>query len=126
MFFQFQSPTIKTIIKDIAYAIALVDPYEKYGIDKYLYAIGLCVDPAYRGQGLGVEILKARLDLLRAVGLKCTLTAFSGYAAQKAALKAGYEVLSEVPYDHFKHEDGSPVYPDVECKSMLVMAKKIE
>ncbi|KAJ9593490.1 hypothetical protein L9F63_014975 [Diploptera punctata] len=122
----FQSPTIKKIVEDIAYAVGLVDPYKKYGVNKCLYAIGLNVDPKYRGQGLGMEILKARLDLMKAVGLKCTVTAFSGYAAQKSALKAGYEVLSDVPYDQFKYEDGSPVYPDIECKSMLIMAKGVD
>lgn len=34
--------------------------YEHYGVDKYLYAIGLSVDPAYRGYGLGKDILKIR------------------------------------------------------------------
>lgn len=36
--------------------------YEHYGVDKYLYAIGLSVDPAYRGYGLGKDILKIRYD----------------------------------------------------------------
>lgn len=39
--------------------------YEHYGIDKYLYAIGLSVDPAYRGYGLGKDILKIRYGLCK-------------------------------------------------------------
>lgn len=34
--------------------------YDLYGIDKYLYALGLSVGPAYRGYGLGKDILKIR------------------------------------------------------------------
>lgn len=37
--------------------------YEHYGVEKYLYAIGLSVDPAFRGYGLGKDILKIRYDL---------------------------------------------------------------
>lgn len=37
--------------------------YDYYGIDKYLYALGLSVDPVYRGYGLGRDILKIRYDL---------------------------------------------------------------
>lgn len=39
--------------------------YERYGVDKYLYAVGLSVDPEYRGYGLGKDILKVRYDLCK-------------------------------------------------------------
>lgn len=37
-----------------------VQLYERYGVDKYLYAIGLSVAPAFRGCGLGTDILRVR------------------------------------------------------------------
>lgn len=37
--------------------------FEYYGIDKYLYATGLSLDPVYRGYGLGKDMLKIRYEL---------------------------------------------------------------
>lgn len=34
--------------------------YEKYGIDKYMSALGLSVQPLYRGAALGAHLLNAR------------------------------------------------------------------
>ena len=36
------------------------DPYKYYGVNEFLYALGLTVHPAFRGHNLGHEILKAR------------------------------------------------------------------
>lgn len=35
--------------------------FKKYNVDKYVSALGLSVDPKYRGLGLSTHILKARL-----------------------------------------------------------------
>lgn len=37
-----------------------VDPFSKFNITEYLDAMGLYVLPEYRGEGLGLELLKAR------------------------------------------------------------------
>lgn len=58
---QFKSEKCKNTFEIIASATKVV--YERYGVDKYLYAIGLSVDPDYRGYGLGKDILKIRYDL---------------------------------------------------------------
>lgn len=42
----------------------LVDIFEKYKLDEYLTAIGLSVDPRFRGQSIGFELLKARYILI--------------------------------------------------------------
>lgn len=34
--------------------------YERYGVDKYMFAFGLSVLPDYRGYGLGTYLLKTR------------------------------------------------------------------
>lgn len=36
------------------------DTRKLYDVEEYISAFGLSVDPAYRGQGLGFHLLKAR------------------------------------------------------------------
>lgn len=73
------------------YAASQFDPFEHFGVDEYLIAYGLCVDPAYRGRGIATEILRARLSLLKALELKVTASAFTGPGSQRAAFKCGYK-----------------------------------
>jgi GNAT superfamily N-acetyltransferase len=108
---------MKFILK---YALSSVNVFERYGVDEYMSALGLLVHPDYRGQGLSVEILKARFDLGKAVGLKATMTFFSPLAAQIAAQKAGMELLAEAFYNDYK-EDGEVVFPNIKTKSFKVM-----
>ncbi|XP_069669110.1 uncharacterized protein [Periplaneta americana] len=123
---KFQGRCSKRVVRDLAeYGSNIVDVYERYGVNEYMTAMGLCVDPVFRGQGVGLELLKARFDLGKAVGLKATMTIFTGVASQKLAYKVGMEVLAEVFYDDLQ-EDGKPVYPNIKSKSMKIMAKRIE
>lgn len=41
-----------------------VNVFEKYGIDKYMTAFGLSVNPSYRGAALGGHLLNARYNSL--------------------------------------------------------------
>lgn len=68
-----------------------LDVFNFYKVDAYLAAIGLSVHPSYRCRGIAVEMLKAREEVLRHLGLKLTSTQFTGLGAQKAARKAGFE-----------------------------------
>jgi GNAT superfamily N-acetyltransferase len=106
-------------------ATELANVFERYGVQEYMTAVGLCVDPVFRGQGLGLEILKARFDLCKAVDLKVTMTVFTGIASQLLAHRVGMEVIAEVVYEDCK-EDGKPAFPNIKCKSAKVMAKRVE
>jgi GNAT superfamily N-acetyltransferase len=64
--------------------------FEHYKVDEYLYGYGLAVDPAYKLRGIATELLKARIPLMKTLGLTLTSTAFSGPGSQKAAKKAGF------------------------------------
>ncbi|PSN32094.1 hypothetical protein C0J52_23917 [Blattella germanica] len=108
------------------YASHIVDVFEHFGVEEYMTAMGLCVDPKFRGQGLGLEILKARFVLGKALGVEVTHTAFTGMASQTQAQRAGFELLSEVFYEDFKDEDGKPVYPNIRSKSCKIMASRIK
>lgn len=102
-----------------------VNVYERYDVEEYMSAMGLCVDPVFRGQGLGLELLKARFDLGKAVGLKVTMTVFTAEASQRLAHKLGMEVLTEILYEDCKI-DGKLAFPDIKGKSMKAMGKRIE
>uniref|UniRef100_A0A6M2DWY6 Putative acetyltransferase rhodnius prolixus n=1 Tax=Xenopsylla cheopis TaxID=163159 RepID=A0A6M2DWY6_XENCH len=54
---------ISRICEAMDYVASSIDTYAHYGVNELLYAFGLSVDPAYRGMGVGMEILKARNDM---------------------------------------------------------------
>jgi hypothetical protein len=72
-----------------------------------------------------LEILKARFDLCKAVDLKATMTVFTGIASQVQAHRAGFEMIAEVWYEDCK-EDGKPAFPNIDCKSLKAMVKRVE
>lgn len=71
---------------------------QHYGVDKVLFAAGLCVVEKFRQNGFARRILAARAPLLNALDLKVTTAIFSTKAAQKAAANAGYEELCTLSY----------------------------
>nr|CAD7407023.1 unnamed protein product [Timema cristinae] len=108
----------------LEYCDNLVDVFKKYNVKEYMTALGLSVSREFRGQGLGLELLKTRLDIGRAVGLKLTVTLFTGVASQVQAERAGFELLAEVNYEDYK-VDGEVVYPNTKTKSLKMMAMRI-
>lgn len=74
------------------------DVMNRFGIDKALFAAGLCVVKKFRENGFAGRILAARAPLLNAIGLQVTTAIFSTVNAQKAATNAGYEELCSIPY----------------------------
>lgn len=50
----------KIVYGIVDYVTKESDPHNKLGVDEFLSAMGLFVLPDYRGEGLGLELLKAR------------------------------------------------------------------
>lgn len=50
----------KIVYGVVEYVTKYNDAFEKLGLDRYLSAMGLFVLPEYRGEGLGLALLKAR------------------------------------------------------------------
>ncbi|XP_063705715.1 uncharacterized protein LOC134834851 [Culicoides brevitarsis] len=73
--------------------------YDEFGIDKYMLAYGMGVDTRYRYRGIATEFLKARIPMMKALGLSHTATLFTSVGTQKAAVKAGYSTYYEIKYD---------------------------
>ncbi|XP_045457809.1 uncharacterized protein LOC123668060 [Melitaea cinxia] len=76
-----------------------VDIFSKFGVEQYLTAYGLVVDPKWRGCNIGKEILLARIPLCKALGIKVTATVFTAAASQAVAKKAGFQDLFKISYE---------------------------
>nr|CAD7461019.1 unnamed protein product [Timema tahoe] len=120
----FKGEALRKAILLLEYCDNLVDVFKKYNVNEYMTALGLSVGREFRGQGLGLELLKTRSDICRAVGLKLTVTLFTGVASQVQAERAGFELLAEVNYEDYK-VDGEVVYPNTKTKSFKLMAMRI-
>ncbi|XP_025994415.1 uncharacterized protein LOC105207188 isoform X2 [Solenopsis invicta] len=121
--YQFKSENCKITFDIIASATKVV--YERYGVDKYLYAIGLSVDPDYRGYGLGKDILKIR-DLIGPMyGIPATSTAFTSIISQKSAAGAGFEEFLTKKYVDLVDKDGKEYYPGIKSENFKIMGKKL-
>nr|CAD7439389.1 unnamed protein product [Timema bartmani] len=120
----FKGEALRKAILLLEYCDNLVDVFKKYNVNEYMTALGLSVGREFRGQGLGLELLKTRSDICRAVGLKLTVTLFTGVASQVQAERAGFELLAEVNYEDYK-VDGEVVYSNTNTKSFKLMAMRI-
>ncbi|XP_063243795.1 uncharacterized protein LOC134543028 isoform X3 [Bacillus rossius redtenbacheri] len=120
----FKGETASKIMKLLDYLDSLADPFEKYGVEEYIAAMGLSVAKEFQGQGLGKELLKARFDVGRAVGVKLTVTAFTAIESQVLATREGFEELARIDYKDYK-VDGKEVFPGITSKCAILMAKRI-
>lgn len=77
---------------------------DNYNVDRFMYAVGLCVDKKLRGRGIATEILKARATLMREIGVELTSSIFSTVGAQKAAKAAGYDENYAIEYEKFQEK----------------------
>ncbi|XP_069690256.1 arylalkylamine N-acetyltransferase-like 2 [Periplaneta americana] len=99
--------------------------FERYDVDHFLSAAGLCVSREYRGQGLGFELLKARFDMGRAVGLPLTATLFTSDNTQWMAEQLGMDMIADLSSDDLKDEEGRSLFPGNKNKRFKLMARRI-
>jgi GNAT superfamily N-acetyltransferase len=87
----------------------------------------LAVAPQWRGKKIGQYLIRARVELSRAMGIPLTKTIFTAVQSQKLAAKEGFELLGELVYADMKKEDGSPVFPNMhpDHKTIQLMAMRI-
>uniref|UniRef100_A0A8D8V4C7 N-acetyltransferase domain-containing protein n=2 Tax=Cacopsylla melanoneura TaxID=428564 RepID=A0A8D8V4C7_9HEMI len=81
---------------------------------QHLQDWGLCVDPQYRGWGVGEEILRTGNDLGAHIGVQTIITVFTVINSQVMAHRMGYSVLNQFKYKEYKDEDGNLAFPGVE------------
>ncbi|CAH0558191.1 unnamed protein product [Brassicogethes aeneus] len=114
---------MKILLELIKYIYGIVEAYETLNIDHQLTALGLFVVPKYRGEGLGVQLLKSREDLCRAVGIPASLTLFTSLTSQAVAKKSGFTELVDVTHDELEKVNPDFVPPGIReaAKSMKYM-----
>ncbi|XP_071581380.1 uncharacterized protein [Temnothorax nylanderi] len=122
--YEFKSENFKNTSGIVANATKVA--YERYhGIDKFLYAVGLSVDPAYRGYGLGKDILKIR-DLIGPMyGVPVTSQVFSSIFSQRPAAEAGFEEFSKTNFSNLVDKNGKEYFPGISSKEFKVMGKRL-
>ncbi|KAK9731427.1 hypothetical protein QE152_g13631 [Popillia japonica] len=91
-----------------------VDPFKKFNITEYLDGMGLYVLPKYRGEGLGIELLRAREPMCRALGLKATLTLFTSKISQILAERVGFKDLYVAEYADLEKNPGLMKFPGIQ------------
>jgi len=92
-------PNFRNLNKIMKFIGESFNVYGHYGVDRIMFAAGLCVDKQYRGRGIATEILKARVHVLKAIGVEVTSSIFSTVGAQKAAKAAGYDENFSISYE---------------------------
>ncbi|XP_049866564.1 uncharacterized protein LOC126367185 [Pectinophora gossypiella] len=88
-------------LRMFAEAMKVTAIYDKYNVNEYLMGAGLSVATEYRGLGIAVEVLKARMQLAKELGFRATGGIFTSAPSQRTAEKADMECLYQIPYKQF-------------------------
>ena len=96
-----------------------------YGVDKAIFATGLCVIEKYRGKGIATKILQARVPLMKNIGIEATSTIFTTIGAQKAAKAAGYDETFMISFDDLHEKFPTLNFQHAEAKFVKVMTMKV-
>jgi GNAT superfamily N-acetyltransferase len=101
---KFPSQEFRDIVEILGYSAQQFNVFEAYKVDHYLSGRGLCVNPSYRGRGIATEVLKARIPMMKALGLKVTSTHYNAIGSQMTAKKAGYKETFSIPYQELEQK----------------------
>lgn len=113
------------LMRSLSYVAEKFDVFEHFKVDHYLCGAGLCVSSKYRGRKIATELLKARVNLLKALGLTVTSTIYSTIASQKAAVLAGHELKSTTSYEELQKKFPESDFLIANTKYCKIFALKI-
>ena len=102
------------------------DVYTKYNTDKYLTDFGMTTKKNYRHRGIAVEMLKARVEILKALNMNVTSTIFTVIGSQKAAVKANYEEILSIKWTDIAEEFPNFDFSKSDCKCCKIFDLKID
>lgn len=92
---QLKGSSSKWSFKLYGNSIKEFDAFGRFHVDEVLIEFGLGVHPDYRLRGIATQLLKARVPMMEAMGIRHALTGFSAVGSKKAGEKAGYRVVIE-------------------------------
>lgn len=110
---------LKRFLKNIFF-----DPFSHFNVDHVMFAAGLYVDQKYRNRGIAVQMLKAREEVGKTVGVQVSSNVFSSTGAQKAALKAGYEESFSIKFADLPRFTPDGYFPGIKDEFLKIMSKK--
>nr|XP_022919254.1 uncharacterized protein LOC111428072 [Onthophagus taurus] len=118
------SSTLK-VLKTHVYMGKKADAFARLNIKEYMKGMGLYVLPEFRGEGIGIELLKAREPLCTHLDLKASCTVFTSNFSQNSAVKAGFKDLYVISYEDLAQVNEELVFPGIEThtKSIKFMYK---
>ncbi|KAK9869652.1 hypothetical protein WA026_003400 [Henosepilachna vigintioctopunctata] len=99
---------LMAFLDDILYTTEL---YQRFGVDEYLGALGLFTVPEYRGYNIGFELLDSRRYLCQTLGIRLSVTIFTGPASQRLAEKAGFRDVYPVSLDDIEARNPFLIIP---------------
>ncbi|XP_052866387.1 uncharacterized protein LOC128272593 [Anopheles cruzii] len=121
-----QSEGTLKLVEINEYMTSTVNLYEKYGVDKYLTAYGLSINSRYRGRGIATELLRARVPICRAYGLRLTSTNFTAIGSQIPAAKVGFQTDLEMQCNEFVKINPAYTLDGIKSKSFKQMSMVID
>ncbi|KAB0797323.1 hypothetical protein PPYR_08317 [Photinus pyralis] len=105
--------TLSRIFETMEVVTNIKNVFDTFNVNACLNAMGLYVSNEFRGQGIGLEILKAREDLCKAVGISVIVTVFTATPSQIIAERAGYKTLSQISYSDLKRLGPKHTFPGI-------------
>lgn len=101
------------------------DPFKSYQVDKVMFAAGLYVNVDHRRSGIATEMLIGRDVIGKAFGIQICSHVFSSLAAQKAAIKVGYEESFKIRYSELPGLTKDGHFPNIKDEFLVIMSKKL-
>lgn len=126
-----KSAKLQNIFDIMEFMTSQRNAFEELKIDEYLGGLGLYVLPNFRGEALGLQLLKARIPMCKALGIKSTITIFSSFISQKLAARCGFTDFWAMDYDEIIRINPHFYTGDITehtktCKNMCLMIDTIQ
>ncbi|XP_053692412.1 uncharacterized protein LOC128740866 [Sabethes cyaneus] len=124
--YEFEGEKKQNVQRIMEYVSKQFNCADHYGTVNRLIAYGLSVNKRYRGRGIATEILKARVPMCKALGIKLAAHPFSAPGSQGAATKAGYRTDYEISFEELAKLGPEYTLPGIQSKYFKFMSFPIE
>ncbi|XP_053686527.1 uncharacterized protein LOC128736069 [Sabethes cyaneus] len=113
------------ILKLLALLERTADVCGRYGIKKAYHVHILAVDPACRGQSLGLRLMQFQMDLARKFCFDAISADFTSIYSARLADKLGMETISQLSLADYRDENGDKLFCPQEAHKLIKTCVKI-